>query len=45
MTYERQKRYRQNKKQGLRWYNLCLPEALVELALVESKNGRVPSLA
>lgn len=36
MTYERQKRYRQNRKQGLRWYNLCLPEHLVEKALVET---------
>ena len=36
MTYERQKRYRENRKQGLRWYNLCLPDYLVEKALVET---------
>ena len=36
MTYERLKRYRQNRKQGLRWYNLCLPEHLVEMAVVDA---------
>jgi hypothetical protein len=36
VTYERQKRYRQNRKQGLRWYNLCLPDYLVERALVDT---------
>ena len=36
MTYERLKRYRENRKQGLRWYNLCLPDYLVEQALVDA---------
>jgi len=35
VTYERLKRYRENRKQCLRFYNLCLPEHLVELALVD----------
>jgi hypothetical protein len=36
VKHERQRRYYQNRKQGLRWYNLCLPDYLVELALVDA---------
>jgi hypothetical protein len=36
MAYERLKRYRENRKQGLRFYHLCLPDHLVEIALIDA---------
>ncbi len=36
MTYERQKRYRENQRRGLRSYTLFLPAHLVEMAVVDA---------